>query len=90
MSGCWICGLIEKNIHIHITCFESNLLFQGFEHLDPFVPIEVGRYTDKEFLSCANYYRDRLWLRGPSDLETELKFTSASNPYNFMLQCAPL
>ncbi|XP_028031596.1 28S ribosomal protein S29, mitochondrial [Bombyx mandarina] len=63
---------------------------KGFEHLDPFVPIEVGRYTDKEFLSCANYYRDRLWLRGPSDLETELKFTSASNPYNFMLQCAPL
>ncbi|XP_026758926.1 28S ribosomal protein S29, mitochondrial [Galleria mellonella] len=63
---------------------------KGFELLDPFVPIEVGRYTDKEFLSCASYYRDRLWLRGPPEIETELKFTSACNPYKFMEQCAPL
>lgn len=64
--------------------------FQGFEHLDPFVPIEVGRYTEKEFLSCASYYRDRLWLRGPEETEVELKFTSSSNPYKFMELCAPL
>lgn len=63
---------------------------KGFEHLDPFVPVQVGRYTEKEFLSCASYYRDRLWLRGPPEIETELKFTSSYNPYNFMLQCAPL
>ncbi|XP_049883807.1 28S ribosomal protein S29, mitochondrial [Pectinophora gossypiella] len=67
------------------------LLFRkGFEHLDPFVPVEVGRYSDKEFLSCASYYRDRLWLRGPPEMENELKFTSACNPYKFMEQCAPL
>ncbi|KAJ0182795.1 hypothetical protein K1T71_002164 [Dendrolimus kikuchii] len=63
---------------------------KGFEHLDPFVPIEVGRYTEKEFLSCASYYRDRLWLRGPPEIETELKFTSTLNPFKFMEQCAPL
>ncbi|CAH0592143.1 unnamed protein product [Chrysodeixis includens] len=63
---------------------------KGFEHLDPFVPIKVGRYNDKEFISCVNYYRDRLWLRGPPEIEAELKFTSASNPYRFMEQCAPL
>ncbi|KAL4713943.1 hypothetical protein ACJJTC_015597 [Scirpophaga incertulas] len=63
---------------------------KGFEHIDPFVPMEIGRYTEKEFLSCASYYRDRLWLRGPPDVETELKFTSACNPYRFMEQCAPL
>uniref|UniRef100_A0A2A4JMM5 Small ribosomal subunit protein mS29 n=1 Tax=Heliothis virescens TaxID=7102 RepID=A0A2A4JMM5_HELVI len=63
---------------------------KGFEHLDPFVPIEVGRYSEKEFLTCAEYYRDRLWLRGPPEIETELKFTSARNPYKFMEQCAPL
>ncbi|XP_053609674.1 small ribosomal subunit protein mS29 [Plodia interpunctella] len=63
---------------------------QGFEHLDPFIPIEVTRYTEKEFTSCAAYYRDRLWLRGPPETETELKFTSACNPYRFMEQCAPL
>ncbi|CAH0694843.1 unnamed protein product [Spodoptera exigua] len=63
---------------------------KGFDHLDPFVPIEVGRYNEKEFQSCVAYYRDRLWLRGPAEVETELKFTSACNPYRFMEQCAPL
>lgn len=63
---------------------------KGFEHLDPFVPIEVNKYSDKEFLSCASYYRDRLWLRGSEDIDKELKFTSACNPYKFMEQCAPL
>ncbi|XP_052739608.1 28S ribosomal protein S29, mitochondrial isoform X2 [Bicyclus anynana] len=67
------------------------LLYQkGFEHLDPFVPMEIGRYTEREFLSCASYYRDRLWLRGPPELESELKLASACNPYNFMELCAPL
>lgn len=69
-----------------VLCFLS----QGFEHLDPFVPIEVGRYSEREFLSCASYYRDRLWLRGPPELESELKLASACNPYNFMEMCAPL
>lgn len=63
---------------------------KGFEHLDPFVPIEVGRYNEKEFLCCVQYYRDRLWLRGPQEIESELKYTSACNPYKFMEQCAPL
>jgi small subunit ribosomal protein S29 len=63
---------------------------QGFEHMDPFIPIEVSKYTEKEFISCASYYRDRLWLRGPSDAEQELEFISARNPYNFMQLCAPL
>lgn len=67
-----------------------NFFFQGFEHLDPFVPIEVNRYTDKEFMSCASYYRDRLWLRGSPELETELRHTSVNNPYRFMEICAPL
>ncbi|XP_011550802.3 28S ribosomal protein S29, mitochondrial [Plutella xylostella] len=63
---------------------------KGFEHIDPFVPIPVGRYTEKEFLSCASYYRDRLWLRGPAEIDTELKLASSANPYKFMELCAPL
>ncbi|XP_022117575.2 28S ribosomal protein S29, mitochondrial [Pieris rapae] len=69
----------------------QHLLFRkGFDHLDPFVPVKVDRYTDREFFTCASYYRDRLWLRGPQDMETELKLTSACNPFKFMEQCAPL
>ncbi|VVD02488.1 unnamed protein product [Leptidea sinapis] len=63
---------------------------KGFDHIDPFVPIEVSNYTEKEFMTCASYYRDRLWLRGSPDIEKELKITSAHNPYRFMELCAPL
>ncbi|CAH0724514.1 unnamed protein product, partial [Brenthis ino] len=63
---------------------------KGFEHIDPFIPVEVARYSEKEFLSCASYYRDRLWLRGPPETEEELKLASACNPYKFMELCAPL
>ncbi|CAH2102968.1 unnamed protein product [Euphydryas editha] len=63
---------------------------KGFEHIDPFVPVEVGRYSEREFFSCASYYRDRLWLRGPPETEGELKLASACNPYKFMEMCAPL
>ncbi|CAG4988968.1 unnamed protein product [Colias eurytheme] len=73
------------------TYLPKQLLFRkGFDHLDPFVPIRVDRYTDREFLTCSNYYRDRLWLRGPPETETELKLTSACNPFRFMELCAPL
>ncbi|KAJ2940703.1 hypothetical protein O0L34_g14813 [Tuta absoluta] len=75
----------------HESHLPKYLLYKkGFEHLDPFVPIEVTRYSEKEFISCANYYRDRLWLRGPPEIEIELKHTSACNPFKFMEQCAPL
>ncbi|XP_072947353.1 small ribosomal subunit protein mS29 [Epargyreus clarus] len=75
----------------HESHLPKYLLFKkGFEHLDPFVPIEVKRYNEREFLSCASYYRDRLWLRGPPEIESELKLTSACNPYKFMEMCAPL
>ncbi|XP_069361221.1 uncharacterized protein [Maniola hyperantus] len=64
--------------------FPKYLLYQkGFEHLDPFVPVEIGRYTEREFISCANYYRDRLWMRGPPELESELKLASTSNNVAF-------
>ncbi|KAJ8934079.1 hypothetical protein NQ318_015501 [Aromia moschata] len=35
----------------------------GFDHLDPFVPILVPDYSSKELLSCMNYYRERKWVQ---------------------------
>ncbi|XP_077293048.1 mitochondrial ribosomal protein S29 [Arctopsyche grandis] len=63
---------------------------EGFEHMDPFIPIEVENYSDKEYYSCMNYYRDRLWIRDHPDAETELAFTTAKNPYNLMIYTASL
>lgn len=58
--------------------------------MDPFIPIEVKNYTDKEYISCMNYYRDRLWIRDHPDTETELAFTTNKNPFKLMQYCSPL
>ncbi|KAH8269637.1 hypothetical protein KR018_011372 [Drosophila ironensis] len=58
---------------------------EGFEHLDPFVPIHVENYTDKEFHSYINYYLDRHWInKTPRGFEEQLRFMSNKNPYALM------
>jgi len=58
---------------------------EGFEHLDPFVPIHVDNYTDKEFHSYISYYLDRHWInKTPQGFEEQLKFMSNKNPYALM------
>lgn len=58
---------------------------KGFEHLDPFVPVRVDNYTDKEFFSYINYYLDRHWIsKTPPGFENQLKFLSNMNPYTLM------
>ena len=52
-------------------CFPLDLLGkEGFEHLDPFVPINVTDYNSKECYNCIDYYIDRKWLLDPR-LETD-------------------
>lgn len=63
----------------------------GFEHLDPFVPIRVDNYSELEFHNTFDYYRNRNWIQHSHDeLEQELDFISARNPYTFMNVCGPL
>lgn len=57
---------------------------EGFEHLDPFVPVPVNRYTEKEFKSCMDYYRERRWVTPYPNQDEEASFTSANNPYRLM------
>jgi small subunit ribosomal protein S29 len=70
------------------------LIFQGFEHLDPFVPICVRDYNDKELESCLDYYIDRRWLQNEKGCteegRKELKFLCGMNPYRLMDICAAL
>jgi len=64
---------------------------EGFEHLDPFVPILVENYSELEYRRCIEYYLDRRWIVNTGDgFADELKFTSSMNPYDLMIQCAPL
>lgn len=35
----------------------------GFDALDPFIPILVSNYKPKEFESCIQYYLENNWLQ---------------------------
>lgn len=58
-------------------------LLQGFEDFDPFIPIKVSTYTDKEMESCLDFYTEKgLLQRAASRTASgrdEIKFLSASS-----------
>ncbi|KAJ9593694.1 hypothetical protein L9F63_014742 [Diploptera punctata] len=67
---------------------------EGFEHLDPFVPVKISEYNENEMESCLQYYINRRWLqnkRGHTEEgKKELKYLSGMNPYHLMKICASL
>lgn len=78
--------------------FRTNLadiicLLQGFEHLDPFIPVQVTNYSEKEMHSQINYYIDRRWLQQPKahteQGRKELMFSSGFHPHTLMNMVAP-
>ncbi|KAF4526435.1 hypothetical protein B566_EDAN015067 [Ephemera danica] len=72
----------------------SNAAVVGFEHLDPFIPVQVEPYTEKELESCLAYYADRKWITNSKGLteegKKELAFLSARIPRELMNICAAL
>ncbi|GAB1605926.1 28S ribosomal protein S29, mitochondrial-like, partial [Argonauta hians] len=67
---------------------------QAFELLEPFIPVYVPEYTDKEAHSCLDYYIDQLWLQNPKaktdEGKKELIFLSNHNPGMLNRVCAPV
>ncbi|XP_068108685.1 small ribosomal subunit protein mS29 [Hyperolius riggenbachi] len=67
---------------------------EGFEALDPFIPIQVSKYNEKEFESCYQYYLERKWLlhekARTEEGKTELKFLTNFNPREMEDICAAL
>ncbi len=59
--------------------------FQGIEALEPFVPIQVEKYTENEFNNQFRYYVDRNWIQNYLGREEEgrkeILFYTARNPY---------
>lgn len=63
----------------------------GFEHLDPFVPVRVDNYSESEFDSCIDYYVNRKWIQNvETGFDAELKALSGANPYTLMQMCRSL
>nr|CAG4651812.1 EOG090X05V1 [Triops cancriformis] len=67
---------------------------KGFELMDPFLPVEVPVYSEKELLSCLDYYTERKWLQHPkagTELgRLELAQLSCHNPHTLMNVVAAL
>ncbi|RLV86621.1 hypothetical protein DV515_00015859 [Chloebia gouldiae] len=67
---------------------------EGFDALDPFVPIPVPNYSPREFESCYGYYLERKWLQHEKahteDGKAELQFLSGSNPRQLDRLAGPL
>lgn len=64
-------------------------MFQGFEDLDPFVPVEVSELNEVEFHNLLDYYEDRRWLQKAGGRE-ELQFISSRIANDIRNYCAPL
>lgn len=65
---------------------------EGFDQMEPFVPVCVSGYNEKEFESCYLYYLDRNWLQHPhsrsDEGKKELLFLSNRNPSILERLCA--
>lgn len=67
---------------------QSLLKKQGFEFMDPFIPILVPNYSIKEAHNCIDYFIERKWIIKPRGLteegKKELMMISNRNPYQLM------
>lgn len=66
----------------------------GWEHLDPFIPVEVGKYDLAEINSTIDYFIDRRWIQIPEGKNeagrAELAALCNGNGYDLMKICARL
>nr|XP_009859583.1 28S ribosomal protein S29, mitochondrial-like [Ciona intestinalis] len=66
---------------------------EGFDILDPHIPIHVPHYTDKEAISHLAYYQDRKWLVGRSTTEAgeaEILQICGNSPTDICVYCGHL
>ncbi|XP_073744644.1 small ribosomal subunit protein mS29 isoform X1 [Callorhinus ursinus] len=67
---------------------------EGFDALDPFIPILVSNYSPEEFESCIQYYLENSWLQHEKaqteEGKKELLFLSNANPGQLERLCAYL
>lgn len=64
---------------------------EGFDHLDPYLPIMIENYNEDELNAVVEYYKNRKWIRDLSpDGKKELKLISGSNPYKLREYCRGL
>ncbi|XP_059196160.1 28S ribosomal protein S29, mitochondrial [Centropristis striata] len=100
MTDNWTGGAIITTLsqtgslfHPKSSYFPQQLLGErGFDSMEPFIPVSVPNYSEKEFESCYLYLIDRHWLQHPQsrteDGKKELVFLSNRNPAMMHRLCA--
>lgn len=69
-----------------VPCYYPKYLLglEGFEFFEPFIPVHVPKFNEKEMDSCLDYYIDRGYIQNPKgwteEGRAELKFISGYNP----------
>ncbi|XP_055585237.1 28S ribosomal protein S29, mitochondrial [Uranotaenia lowii] len=82
-------ALTEDRMESELPMYQ--LRREGFEHLDPFVPIRVDNYSEEEYHSCIQYYLNRKWIQTTEPgFDRELEFLSGKNPFKLMQLSAGL
>lgn len=102
MKNDWTGGAIISTVSQSGSLFTSKSAYlpqellgeNGFDNMDPFIPVSVPNYSEKEFESCYLYYTDRNWLQHPQtrteDGKKELVFLSNRNPAMMERICSSL
>lgn len=72
----------------------SVVFLQGWEHTDPFIPVEVRKWDTAELNALLDYLCDRHWLQHPSakteEGRAELRTLCAGNAKELLKICEPL
>ncbi|XP_072037918.1 small ribosomal subunit protein mS29-like [Amphiura filiformis] len=92
LRGNWTNGAMVMTVDSQNTRNQPNHDFkplhllqkEGFEFLDPFVPIFVDNYNEKEMESCIEFYRHKRWIENDTvvteDGRKQLKFLTENSP----------
>lgn len=72
-----------------VTYNYLTIFFQGFEHIDPFIPVMVPELSTAEFNNMLDYYEEKRWLQKTGGRK-ELEFLTSKLPAELMARCAPL
>jgi hypothetical protein len=67
---------------------------EGWDCFDPFLPIQVPKYSRNEYENCMNFYQDIGWLTRPEamtrEARDEIRFVSGLNPGQVHYLCQAL
>ncbi|XP_071844887.1 small ribosomal subunit protein mS29-like isoform X2 [Apostichopus japonicus] len=92
LEGNWINGSIVTSVDQQFCYKQPNKEYtpfyllgkKGFDHMDPFIPVFVDNYSEKEFESQMAYYDSKSWIQNENVLTDEgklyLKKLSERNP----------